>query len=105
MRTERLLEEIRETNLNYLLLAQHLIREDKDAAMYRLGIAQDVADTLLELTTSQLLRIASSNTLLCRFRFDDRLILDLLLGKGRERTMCATHAAMLMTRQPVESIA
>lgn len=105
MHSENLLEEIREANLNYLLLAQHLIREDRDAAIYRLGIAEDVADVLERLSTSQLMRIAGSNTLLCRFRFDDRLILDLLVGHGKERPMGAAHAAILMARKPVEAIA
>ena len=105
MKNEQLLEEIREANLNYLLLSQALIRQDRAAAVYRLGIGEDVAEVLETLSTSQLVRIAASNTLLCRFRFDDKLILDLLVGHGKEKSMGAAHAAILMARRPVEAMA
>lgn len=105
MNNEQLLDEIREANLNYLLLAQTLIRQDRAAAVYRLGVDEEVAGVLEGLSTSQLMRIAASNTLLCRFRFDDKLILDLLLGQGKEKSMGAAHAAILMARRPVEAMA
>jgi len=73
VKSSRLLEEIREANLSYLLLAQHLIREDRPEALFRLGITEEVADVISSLTTAQVLRIASSNMLMCRFRFDDDL--------------------------------
>ena len=46
MRSEQLLDEIRETNLGYLLLAQEMIKSDKATGMFRLGVNQDVADIL-----------------------------------------------------------
>jgi len=98
MKSAQLLEEIRETNLTYLLLAQQMLRDDRDAAMYRLGISPDVADILDNLTPAQVTRMAMSNTLLCRFRCDDRSILGMLSGygdKGR-RLMGPSHAAILM---------
>ena len=48
MRNTRLLDEIRETNLSYLLLAQQLIREDRAEATFRLGISEEVADAVRE---------------------------------------------------------
>ncbi len=107
METKQLLDEIREINLGYLLLAQQLIREDKVAAMYRLGINQDVAEIIEKLTTSQLLKMASSNSLLCRFRFNDALIAELLSNNSRDdnSAVSQSHAAILMAGQPAEAIA
>ena len=105
MKQEQLLEQIREANLNYLLLAQHLIRQDRDAAVYRLGVDEELADLIDKLTPAQLMRIAASNTLLCRFRFDDRVILDLLVAKGEKSAISSAHAAILMAQQPAEALA
>src|SRR5690606_39332811 len=66
METNQILDEIREINLGYMLLAQQLLREDKATAMYRLGIGEDVANILENLTSSQLLKMAASNMLLNR---------------------------------------
>ncbi len=107
METKQLLDEIREVNLAYLLLAQQLIREDKVAAMYRLGVDQDVAEIIEKLTTSQLLKMAASNSLLCRFRFNDALIAELLSSNNRDdnSAVSQSHAAILMAGQPAETVA
>ena len=39
MNTEQILAEIREANLSYLMLAQSLIRADREQALFRLGIS------------------------------------------------------------------
>lgn len=105
MTMPEMLGEIKELNLNYLMLAQQMIREDKDAAVYRLGISQELADILADLTTGQVLKMAGANVLLCRMRFDDRLILGLLTSHGKERAMPHSHAAILLAGQPVEALA
>ncbi len=104
MDTNQMLEEIREVNLGYILLAQQLVREDKITAMYRLGINQDVADILERLTSSQMVRMAGSNMLLCRLRFDDALIAEMLSSHSRDHAVSHSHAAILMAGQPVETI-
>ncbi len=104
METNQLLEEVREINLGYMLLAQQLLREDKIAAMYRLGISQDVADIIERLSSSQLLKMAASNMLLCRFRFDDRLIAEMLSNQNRNQAVSQSHAAILMAGEPAEVI-
>lgn len=104
METSQILDEIREVNLGYLLLAQHMLREDKVAAMYRLGINEDVADILDKLTTSQLMKMAGSNMLLCRFRFDDSLIAEILTSHKQDRALTQSHAAIIMAGQPAEKI-
>ena len=53
MDANQMLGEVREINLGYMLLAQQMLREDRTAAMYRLGIGKDVADIMENLTSSQ----------------------------------------------------
>ncbi len=84
---ERLMAEIRDANLSYLILAQRLIRADRAQALYRLGISDDVAAIIEALTPTQMIKVASGNTLMCRFRFDEEMIWSLLAdhGHGRRR--------------------
>lgn len=97
--------EIKELNLAYLMLAQQLIRADRETAQYRLGIGADIAELIERLTPGQVLKMAGSNMLLCRFRFDDRLLLGLLCGHERDRGTAYTHAAILAAAMPVEAVA
>lgn len=87
METAQLIEEIRDINLSYMLLAQQLLREDKISAMYRLGINEDVANIIEKLSSSQLLRMADTNILLCRFRFDNNLIAEMLSNHNKDRAL------------------
>ncbi|NJM31934.1 MAG: flagellar transcriptional regulator FlhD [Limnobacter sp.] len=102
MKSERLLDEIRETNLSYLLLAQQLIREDKKEAAFRLGISEEVAALIAQLTTSQALRIASGSMLMCRFRFDDEVVWNLLTSHSKDRSASGIHASILMASKALE---
>ena len=43
MTPDLILAEIREANLSYLMLAQSLIRTDRDQALFRLGVNEDTA--------------------------------------------------------------
>jgi flagellar transcriptional activator FlhD len=104
MNNDQLLDEIRETNMRYLLLAQQLIHTDRATGMFRLGVNQDVADILDQLTPGQIMKMASSNMLLCRFRFDDRMILGLLTDYS-SKPMVQSHAAVLMAGQAAAGIA
>ena len=74
MTSEQILAEIREANLSYLMLAQSLIRSDRDQALFRLGISEETATLLGTLTPAQMMKIATGNTLLCRLRMDDDLV-------------------------------
>ena len=104
MKTEQLLEEIREANLTYLLLAQQMIRQDKAEAMYRLGIGEDVATILEQLSTGQILKIASSNMLICCFRFENQMVWNLLTSHSKDLGVAGVHAAIL-TAGPIKQAA
>ena len=105
MDNAQLLNEIREANLTYLLLAQRMIKDDKAAALFRLGVTKDAADLIEALTPAQLLKIAGGNMLLCRFRFDNRVLGDMLSGYVKDKIMASSHAAVLMAGQNAEPIA
>ena len=104
MNTNDMMAEIRDANLNYLMLAQQMIRAEKACAIYRLGISAEIASLLETLSNSQLLKLASANLMLARFRFDDTAILGMLTSHSKERSLAQTHAAILMAGQPVEEI-
>lgn len=105
MNANQLHEEIKEANLSYLLLAQQMIKEDSASAMFRLGISQEMADLIANLSPAQLLKMAASNMLLCRFRFDERLLLNMITDYNKDRLMSQPHAAIMMAGQPVEALA
>lgn len=99
MNTEQILSEIREANLSYLMLAQSLIRADREQALFRLGISEDTASILDVLSPSQMMKIASGNTLLCRMRVDDDLVWSLLTNHGKSaanESVSRLHASILM---------
>jgi flagellar transcriptional activator FlhD len=98
----RWLEEIREANLSFLILAQSMIRRDMQRAIFRLGISEPVARIVGELTPGQILRVASTNMVMFRLRFDDQMIWSLLSdhGKGSEtepRTDAVAGSASIAT--------
>ena len=106
MNADQMLTEIREANLSYLMLAQSLIRTDRDQALYRLGVSEDTAMMIALLTPAQMMKIASGNTLLCRFRMDDELVWGLLTNHGKgaaNDTTTRLHASILMAGRHQEA--
>ena len=97
--------EIKEVNLAYLILAQSMVRSDRESAIFRLGISSEIADVLERLTPGQVLKMAASDMLLCSFRFDDSLLLDLLANHERDRGVGHVHAVILAAGRPVETMA
>ena len=108
MTNEQILLEIREANLTYLMLAQNLIRIDRAEALFRLGMSEEAADLLINLSPAQVLRVASGNMLLCRFRMDDDVVWNLLTNhKPRKVDNDATnklHASIVMAGRFAESM-
>jgi flagellar transcriptional activator FlhD len=100
MNDEQLTSEIRDANLTYLMLAQNLIRKDKAEALFRLGVSEESADLIAILSPSQILKIASSNMLLCRFRVDDDMVWGLLTNHSASKVdndgTSKLHASILM---------
>jgi flagellar transcriptional activator FlhD len=106
MNADQILAEIREANLSYLMLAKSLIRVDREQALYRLGISEETATMLDTLTPAQTMKIAQTNTLLCRFRMDDDIVWNLLTSHGKaaaNESVGRLHAAILMAGRHQEA--
>ena len=104
MRTSDMLTEIRDANLSYLMLAQQMIRSDKPAAIFRLGISEAIANILDSLSNAQVLKLASGASMLTRFRFDDAAVLGMLTHDKKERSLSLSHSAILLAAQAVSEI-
>jgi len=106
MNTEQILAEIREANLSYLMLAQSLIRTDREQALFRLGVSEETAALIGTLTPAQMMKIATTNTLLCRFRMDDDVVWNLLTNHGKGAAndgMSRLHASILLAGRHQEA--
>jgi len=106
MNSEQILAEIREANLSYLMLAQSLIRTDREQALFRLGVNEDTAALIGTLTPAQMMKIATTNTLLCRFRMDDDVVWNLITNHGKGAAndgMSRLHASILMAGRHQEA--
>lgn len=105
MNENEMMFEIKDANLNYLMLAQQLIRSDKATAIFRLGISKEIADLLEGLSNLQLLKLSSTNMMLARFRFDDSSILGMLTNYTKDRSQAHLHTAVLMAGQSSAAMA
>jgi flagellar transcriptional activator FlhD len=106
MNADQILAEIREANLSYLMLAQTLIRTDREQALFRLGITEDSAALIDALTSAQMMKIASGNSLLCRMRCDDEMVWSLLTNHGKPAAndgVSRLHASILMAGRHQEA--
>lgn len=108
MTQDQILSEIREANLNYLILAQNLIRSDREQALFRLGVGEGTADILAALSPSQMMKIANTGTLLCCIRSGDELVWSLLTNQGKAAStaegMSRLHASIVMASRHQEAV-
>ncbi len=112
MNHPELIADIRDANLTYLMLAQTLIRTDRAEALFRLGLSEDAADLIAALSPAQVLKTASSNMLLCRFRVDDELVWNLLTdhrvtpadARGDSAAAARMHASILLAGRFAETL-
>ncbi len=87
--------EIRELNTAYLMLAQQMLRSDRETAMFRLGIDAELAGFLEGLSPARIVKMAGSQTLVPRFRFNDAQLARLMAGEGRDPAAASLHAAII----------
>ena len=108
MTDDQLTTEIREANMTYLMLAQNVIRKDKAEALFRLGISEESATLIATLSPAQIMKIASSPMLLCRFRVDDDMVWNLLTNNSASKVnndaTTKLHASILMAGRFAEAL-
>ena len=96
---QNLLADIQEINLSYLMLAQRILRDDYATGMARLGFDVDVAQLLLKLSPAQLVRLASTGSVICRFRLNDYELLSALTLDVLGGILQQAHSAILLTQK------
>ncbi|AGW94178.1 flagellar transcriptional regulator FlhD [Ralstonia pickettii DTP0602] len=94
-----IVSEIKALNLSYLMLVQRLMRENEAEALFRLGLGREMGCALAALTPAQMVALARSNLVLCRFRLDDSRLLAGLTGTGSPHALQNMHAAIVTTSQ------
>lgn len=95
--------EIQELNFAYLLLAQQLLKKDKDVAMFRLKMNSKMADLLISLSGMQLSRLSRINQMLFRFCIDQEDLLEKLVNNERELGMAQAHTSLLLASKMTAS--
>lgn len=84
MNTSQLHQEIKNINLSFMQLCQQMIREDKAHAVSALGVSEEMADLVAGLSATHLLKLSATNMFLCRFHFDDNVLLNMLGSYTKE---------------------
>lgn len=98
-------KEIGDINLAYMLLAQKLVKQDRAAAMFRLGVGRELADLLANMSLTQIVKLAASNLLLCSFRLDDHPMFAVVGdGKdaGKDSSLQQAHMSILMAARQMQ---
>lgn len=98
-------KEIADLNLTYMLLAQKLLRQDRAAAMLRLGISGEMADLLTAMSPAELVKLATSNFVLCAFRLDDLPGVRNTIQPGREGALQQAHLSILLASRHQQAAA
>jgi len=104
MNVKDMMSEIKDANLNYLMMAKQLISSDKATAMFLLGISKEIADLLESLSNMQVVKLSSTNMMLTRFRFDDSAVLGMLTDYSKDRDQAHLHTSVLLASQSAEQI-
>ncbi|KZX54892.1 hypothetical protein A3709_07660 [Halioglobus sp. HI00S01] len=98
------LDEIQEMNMTYLLLAKQLLSDDRAAAIFRLGISEDVADYIQSLPSRKLVQIARSSQLICALRFSEVRELEVTLATRRDHIETPSHQAILLASKLANTV-
>src|SRR5699024_11071289 len=71
---------------------------------YRLGINEDVAETLMELSPAQIVRLAGSSSLLCNFRLNDYDLLKTLSKDVLGGVLQKAHSTILLAQRATATL-
>ncbi|HEX4916582.1 MAG TPA: flagellar transcriptional regulator FlhD [Limnobacter sp.] len=96
---DKTLSDLRDLNLNFLLLAQKMLLDNRLTAKSQLGLSDAVADRLLAMGTTELLQLANSSMSLCTLRFDDAQLLTTATQAHSDPRIGGLHASILGFKQ------
>lgn len=98
------MQTIQDLNLSYLLLAQSMIREDKIAAGFRLGLNDATMETLKGLTLPQLIKMSATGQLICRLRIEDEMVIECLTKDSRIDALQRLHTGIILSSNLLNSM-
>ena len=90
--------------MTYLLLAKQLLSDDRAAAVFRLGISEDIADYIQSLPSRKLVQIARSSQLICALRFSEVKDLEVTLASKREHIETPSHQALFLASKVANAV-
>ncbi|WP_409519775.1 flagellar transcriptional regulator FlhD [Pantoea brenneri] len=103
--TNEHVQNINDLNLSYLLLAQQLINQgDKDAASFRLGLPDPLISMLKDLSISQLIKLASTNQLICQLRINSEAVIEFLTKDSRLDALQHIHTGIILSSDILHSL-
>lgn len=103
-KTEQI-QNIKDLNLSYLLLAQQLINQgDNDAASFRLGLPEPIISILKNLSISQLIKLASTNQVICQLRINSETLIDFLTKDSRIDALQHIHTGIILSTDILHSL-
>ncbi|WP_337013533.1 flagellar transcriptional regulator FlhD [Pantoea sp. AS142] len=99
------IQNINDLNLSYLLLAQQLINQgDKDAASFRLGLPEPLINVLKDLSISQLVKLASTNQVICQLRINSEAVINFLTKDSRIDALQHIHTGIILSTDILHSL-
>ncbi|MFQ0996899.1 flagellar transcriptional regulator FlhD [Gilliamella sp. CG25] len=104
MLEDDILKCIHHLNLSTLLLCQRMLEKDKEMAMFRLGIDEETADAISNLTTSQMLVLSETNQLTFQLRFENSEMIKKLTEDSRISDIKQMHTGILLSSLLLDSI-
>lgn len=105
MNADQILMEIRETNLSYLMLVSSTFALTANKGCSAWAFRKTPPPRWPPWRPAQIMKIALSNTLLCRMRIDDDMVWNLLTNHGKTSNDSVTrlHANILMAGRHQEA--
>ncbi|ROP58292.1 flagellar transcriptional activator FlhD [Enterobacter sp. BIGb0383] len=97
-------QNINDLNLSYLMLAQSLIKQDKNAACFRLGLTDSLMELLKNLSAPQLIKLASTNQLICQLRINSEAVIDCLTKDSRIDALQRVHTGIILSTDLLHSL-
>lgn len=92
----KLLKDIHNLNLTYLLLLKKMATEDTDLCIARLGIAEDLFHEIISCSLQQMIAISQTNQLIVRPRFESPSQIRIITEDSRVSDIKNLHSSILL---------
>ena len=97
---ENLLRDIRDANINYLVLVQRMLNDDYSTGLFRSGLSHEVGQRLRNMSMSQIQALANMNSMICSFRLNDAALLNALSKDDMGGVLQQTRTTIALAQMP-----